>query len=133
MTLSSDATPTSAAPVQRTVIVGASLAGLRAADALRGEGFACALTMIGDERCAPYDRPPLSKRVLAGRLPAEHTSLPRMSDLQAEWLLGVPAAWLNLQSREVRLSDRRRFGFDRLLIATGTRARRWPAVTVPHT
>lgn len=112
--------------VQRIVIVGASLAGLSAAEALRSEGFAGTLTVIGDEPYAPYDRPPLSKNVLTGWLPAEHTTLPQSVDLQAEWLLGVPATGLNLDNREVELADGRRFGFDRLLIATGTRARPWP-------
>jgi NADPH-dependent 2,4-dienoyl-CoA reductase/sulfur reductase-like enzyme len=55
----------------RAVIVGASLAGLRAAEALRAEAFAGSLALIGDEPCEPYDNPPLSKRVLAGRIPAE--------------------------------------------------------------
>ena len=59
---------TIAPPVQRIVIVGASLAGLSAAEALRSEGFAGKLTIIGDEPYAPYDRPPLSKAVLTGRL-----------------------------------------------------------------
>jgi NADPH-dependent 2,4-dienoyl-CoA reductase/sulfur reductase-like enzyme len=68
----------------------------------------------------------LSKSVLSGRLSVEHTLLPRTRDLQAEWLLGVPAAGLNLSRREVELADGRRVGFDRLLIATGTRARPWP-------
>ena len=49
----------------RIVIVGASLAGLRAAEALRDEGFTGSLTIIGDEVHEPYDRPPLSKQVLA--------------------------------------------------------------------
>ena len=48
-------------------IVGASLAGLRAAEALRREGFDGRLTLIGDEPHLPYDRPPLSKQVLAGK------------------------------------------------------------------
>ena len=61
----------------RIVIVGASLAGLRAAEALRLEGFAGPLTLIGDEPYPPYDRPPLSKTVLTGWLPAEHTTLPQ--------------------------------------------------------
>jgi NADPH-dependent 2,4-dienoyl-CoA reductase/sulfur reductase-like enzyme len=73
------------------VIVGASLAGLRAAEALRAEGFTGALTLIGDEPHAPYDRPPLSKAVLTGWLPADHTTLPQLLDIDAEWLLGVPA------------------------------------------
>ena len=52
----------------RIVIVGASLAGLRAAEALRAEGFRGHLTIIGDELYEPYDRPPLSKQVLGGCL-----------------------------------------------------------------
>jgi 3-phenylpropionate/trans-cinnamate dioxygenase ferredoxin reductase component len=55
----------------RAVIVGASLAGLPAAEALRAEGFAGSLTLIGDESYKPYDKPPLCKRVLAGGMPAE--------------------------------------------------------------
>ena len=110
--------------VERIVVVGASLAGLYAAEALRAEGFSGLLTLIGDEPYEPYDRPPLSKSVLAGWLPAEHTALPQ--DLEAEWLLGVPATWLDAAGRHVELADGRRIAFDRLLIATGTRARPWP-------
>jgi NAD(P)H-nitrite reductase large subunit len=55
----------------RIVIVGASLAGLRAAEALRKEGFTGQLTIIGDEAEEPYDRPPLSKQVLIGAIAAE--------------------------------------------------------------
>jgi 3-phenylpropionate/trans-cinnamate dioxygenase ferredoxin reductase subunit len=110
----------------RAVIVGASLAGLRAAEALRDEGFAGTLTVIGDEPHEPYDRPPLSKRVLAGRMPADRTTLPRLRDTGATWLLGVPAVGLDRRAREVRLADGRRIAYDRLVIATGTRARPWP-------
>src|SRR5260370_21013905 len=60
---------------ERIVIVGASLAGLRAAEALRREGFGGHLTLIGDEPYPPYDRPPLSKQVLSGQLAVEHTTL----------------------------------------------------------
>ena len=60
----------------RIVIVGASLAGLRAAEALRDEGFTGSLTIIGDEVHEPYDRPPLSKQVLKGWVPAGNTKLP---------------------------------------------------------
>ena len=63
----------------RLVIVGASLAGLRAAEALRKEGFTGQLTIIGDELEEPYDRPPLSKQVLKGWVPADHTKLPRVT------------------------------------------------------
>jgi NADPH-dependent 2,4-dienoyl-CoA reductase/sulfur reductase-like enzyme len=116
----------SGADPRRIVIVGASLAGLRAAEALRAEGFTGALTLIGDEPHAPYDRPPLSKAVLTGWLPADHTTLPQLLDIDAEWLLGVPAVGLDLPDRHVALADGRRVAFDRLLIASGTRARAWP-------
>ncbi|HEX4354750.1 MAG TPA: FAD-dependent oxidoreductase, partial [Polyangiales bacterium] len=52
--------------MQRIVVVGASLAGLRTAQALRKRGFAGTLTLIGEEPHAPYDRPPLSKQLLSG-------------------------------------------------------------------
>ena len=78
----------------RIVIVGASLAGLRAAEALRKEGFAGQLTIIGDESEEPYDRPPLSKQVLKGWVPADHTKLPRVRQVDAEWRLGVAATGL---------------------------------------
>ncbi len=110
----------------RIVIVGASLAGLRAAQVLRREGFAGTLTLIGDEPGDPYDRPPLSKQVLTGQVSAERTALPTPAGLDAEWLCGQPATSLDLEARRVRLADGTDVGFDRLLIATGTRARPWP-------
>ena len=110
----------------RIVIVGASLAGLRAAEALREEGFTGPLTLIGDEPYQPYDRPPLSKTVLSGWLPVEHTTLPHFVDVDAEWRLGVPATGLDLTGRRVHLADGQEIPFDRLLITTGTRARQWP-------
>lgn len=123
---SSHRTATTPASVGRVVIVGASLAGLHAAEALRAEGFAGQLTLIGEEPHAPYDRPPLSKAVLSGWLPADRTTLPWRCDVAADWMLGVPATGLDVQAREVQLSGGRRVGYDRLLIATGTRARPWP-------
>ncbi|WP_031168233.1 NAD(P)/FAD-dependent oxidoreductase [Streptosporangium roseum] len=110
----------------RVVVVGASLAGLRAAETLREEGFTGSLTMIGDEPHEPYDRPPLSKQVLLGRVPADGTALPRRRAIDAEWRLGVAATGLDLTEKRVRLADGQEVGFDRLLIATGTRARPWP-------
>ena len=126
MTEGNDATANRFTQSGRAVIVGASLGGLRAAEALRTEGFAGRLTLIGDEPHEPYDRPPLSKRVLAGRMPAEHATLPRMRNVEAEWLLGVAATGLDARGRRVLLADGRQVGFDKLLIATGTRARPWP-------
>jgi NADPH-dependent 2,4-dienoyl-CoA reductase/sulfur reductase-like enzyme len=110
----------------RVVIVGASLAGLYAAEALRTEGHGGPLTLIGDEPYPPYDRPPLSKAVLAGRMLAHHTTLPQLRAIHAEWLLGVPAVGLDIATRVVTLADGRQISYDRLLIATGTRARPWP-------
>ena len=110
----------------RIVIVGASLTGLRAAEALREEGFRGQLVIIGDEPDEPYDRPPLSKQVLKGWVPADHTKLPRLRQVDAEWRLGVPATALDRANRLVRLADGSEVPGDRLLIATGVRARRWP-------
>lgn len=77
---------TAVGPDARIVIVGAGLAGLRAAEALRTEGFAGSITVVGEESEPPYDRPPLSKQVLIGFAPADHTILPRLGPLDGvEW------------------------------------------------
>ncbi|MFF6984354.1 NAD(P)/FAD-dependent oxidoreductase [Streptomyces sp. NPDC008343] len=110
----------------RIVIVGASLAGLRAAETMRAKGFAGSLTLIGDELHEPYDRPPLSKQVLLGMATADHTALPRRRSLDATWRLGVAATGLDMAARRVRLADGDEVPYDRLLIATGVRARPWP-------
>ena len=74
--------------------VGASLAGLRAAEALRLAGFTGSLTLIGDEPYPPYDRPLEDgpDRMAA----VEHTTLPQFVDIDAEWRLGVSAVALDL-------------------------------------
>lgn len=110
----------------RIVIVGASLAGLRAAEALRDKGFNGSLTIIGDEPHEPYDRPPLSKQVLKGCVPADHTKLPRLRRVDADWRLGVAAVALDRFNHVVKLANGEDIEYDRLLIATGTRARPWP-------
>src|SRR5258708_18010445 len=84
---------------ERIVIVGASLAGLRAAEALRREGFGRHLTLIGDELYPPYDRPPLSKQVLGGQLAVEHTTLACFQRLDPQCLLRVPAHRSSLAHR----------------------------------
>lgn len=111
----------------RIVIVGASLTGLRAAERLREEGFTGSLTLIGEETHEPYDRPPLSKQVLTGSAPSADTALPRRQALQAAWHLGTAASGLDLAAKQVHLADGRRIGYDKLLIATGARARAWPS------
>ncbi|MFF4228652.1 NAD(P)/FAD-dependent oxidoreductase [Streptomyces sp. NPDC001820] len=113
----------------RIVIVGASLAGLRAAETLREEGFTGSLTLIGDEPHEPYDRPPLSKQVLLGTASADRTLLPRRWAIDATWRLGVAATGLDMAAKRVRLADGDEVGYDRLLIATGVHARPWPHET----
>jgi NADPH-dependent 2,4-dienoyl-CoA reductase/sulfur reductase-like enzyme len=110
----------------RIVIVGASLTGLRAAERLRAEGFTGSLTLVGEEPQPPYDRPPLSKQVLLGKVPAGHTGLPQRRELDAQWKLGVRATGLDPVEKRALLADGAEVPFDRLLIATGTRARPWP-------
>ena len=110
----------------RIVIVGASLAGLRGAEGLRKAGFSGPLTIIGDEPHEPYDRPPLSKQVLKGWVPADHTKLPRLRPVDADWRLGVAATHLDRVNRLVHLANGDQVPYDRLLIATGVRSRQWP-------
>lgn len=113
------------------VIVGASLAGLRAAEALRAGGFAGTLTIVGAEPHPPYDRPPLSKQVLTATGPPPDTTLPVRDDLHARWLLGRPAAGLDIEHRTVNLSDGTAVPYDALVIATGAVARSWPGHRPP--
>ncbi|NGM35692.1 FAD-dependent oxidoreductase [Methylobacterium sp. DB0501] len=108
------------------VVAGASLAALRGAEALRAGGFAGRLVLVGDEPHLPYDRPPLSKHVLTGEIAPGATTLPGVGALRAEWRLGAPAAGLDRAGRALLLAGGERLPFDRLLIATGARARPWP-------
>lgn len=111
---------------QHIVIVGASLAGLRAAETLRQDGFDGSITIVGDEPHRPYDRPPLSKQVLTGKTDADGTALPVPDDLGAEWVLGTAATGLDLERRRVRLTEGEDLAFDSLVIATGARPRVLP-------
>ncbi|MCX4636879.1 FAD-dependent oxidoreductase [Streptomyces sp. RPA4-5] len=115
--------------MDRIVLVGASAAGLTAADALRREGYTGSLTLVGEELWAPYDRPPLSKQVLAGAWEPERTVL-RQEDgirgLNLDLRLGCRATGLDPAARTVTLADGDRLRYDGLLLATGLRPRRLP-------
>ncbi|WP_030954641.1 NAD(P)/FAD-dependent oxidoreductase [Streptomyces sp. NRRL S-481] len=114
----------------RTVaVVGASLAGLSAARSLRKQGYDGRLVVIGDEVHRPYDRPPLSKEFLAGRIGEVELALePDDEDLRAEWLLGARATGLDSAPRAVRLADGREVRADGIVIATGASARILPGM-----
>jgi NADPH-dependent 2,4-dienoyl-CoA reductase/sulfur reductase-like enzyme len=106
------------------VIAGGGLAAQRAAETLRRGGYDGRLRMICAERHRPYDRPPLSKEVLAG---VEHGSFRLEAWYEehgVELELGVAAAGLDCRLRAVTLADGRELRYDRLLIATGSRPRR---------
>lgn len=121
--------------MKRIVVVGASAAGLAAAETLRREGYDGTLTLVGDEPHPPYDRPPLSKQVLSGQWDADRTVLRTPEDLAALGLdlrLGVAAAGLDLAGRLVRLADGSTVPYDRLVIATGVRPRRLPGDRDAH-
>jgi 3-phenylpropionate/trans-cinnamate dioxygenase ferredoxin reductase subunit len=110
-------------------IVGASLAGLRAAEGLRDEGFAGRIVLIGEELHLPYDRPPLSKQVLAGTWPPEKAVLAdrvKLDSLRIEQHLGRRAVALDTEAREVRLDDGEAIGADAIVLATGAVPRRLP-------
>ncbi|MGH3801816.1 MAG: NAD(P)/FAD-dependent oxidoreductase [Pseudonocardiaceae bacterium] len=108
-------------------VIGASLAGLCAARALRAQGFAGELNIVGAERNRPYDRPPLSKEYLAGAIDEASLTLePDDEDLQANWLLGLSATNFDAGTRSVTLSDGSQLSADGFILATGSRARPWP-------
>ena len=111
---------------ERVIVVGAGLAALRGAEALRDAGFSGSLAIVGAEPYRPYDRPPLSKHVLTGEIAPDATTLPSSLDAGVDWHLGNPAVRLDREARAVHLADGYVLPYDRLLIATGTRARPWP-------
>lgn len=111
------------------VIVGASLAGAKAAEALRAAGFDGPVTLIGAEEELPYERPPLSKAYLQGN--AERgTIYAHPADWYAtagvELRLGVRVTGVDPVAHEVTLDDGSRAGFAKLLLTTGSSPRRLP-------
>lgn len=117
--------------MERVVVVGASVAGLHAAEWLRDLGFGGALTVIGDEPYLPYDRPPLSKQVLDGTWEPDDIVLrgpEDYEDLGVDWLVGRRASGLDALARAVVLDDGTSVPFDGAVIATGSVPRRFPGL-----
>ena len=112
----------------RAVVVGASLAGLRAAEALRQRGYDGSLTLVGSEAHRPYDRPPLSKQVLTGRVGPEDTALRADDALDVEWRLSTSASGVDLDRRRVHLAGADDLAFDHLVIATGAHPKMLPGL-----
>ena len=113
----------SASVIRRIVVVGNGIAGLTAADTMRDAGFDGELTIVGDERHPPYSRPALSKALLSGGADASAHGLPAPTHGARE-LLGVRASGLDPERRRVTLDDATELPYDRLVVATGSRARR---------
>ena len=80
------------------VIIGGGQGGFQVAASLRAEGYQESITLIGDEPHLPYDRPPLSKQVLHGWVPADHTKLPRMRATRALIMLRIILSALGTSS-----------------------------------
>jgi NADPH-dependent 2,4-dienoyl-CoA reductase/sulfur reductase-like enzyme len=112
-----------------TVIVGASIGGARTAQALRSGGYQGEITLVGDEPMLPYDRPPLSKGLLAGTATAESVTLltqAQAADLGIRLRLGRAARHLDVAGSFVQLEDGERLRYDDVVIATGARPRPSP-------
>ncbi|MQS17027.1 NAD(P)/FAD-dependent oxidoreductase [Streptomyces kaniharaensis] len=115
--------------MRRVVVVGASAAGLTAAETLRREGYHGHLTLIGEEPHLPYDRPPLSKQILAGSRPPSASALRGPDDyarLDLDLRPGRRAIALDADRRRVQLDDGTSLDYDGLIIATGVTPRRLP-------
>lgn len=114
---------------RRAVIVGSSVGGVRAAQALRSEGFEGSIVLIGEETHLPYDKPPLSKAFLSGKSGIADVSLltaDEAKELNIDLLLGHAAQSVDVEMNEVHLNDGTTVAFDYLIIATGARARPSP-------
>ena len=111
------------------LIVGASLAGAKAAEALREEGFDGPLIMIGEESERPYERPPLSKDYLLGKAERETVYVhPQQwyAEHDVDLRLGVTVTAVHPSAHEVSLADGSRIGYAKLLLTTGSAPRGSP-------
>src|ERR1700742_385522 len=120
--------------LSNVVVVGAGVAGTRAAETLRQEGYDGALTIVGAERQGPYHRPPLSKKLLTGKVHRAGVDLAPQFDIDARVLRGASALQLDMSARtaQVRGDDQDLpVPFDGLVIASGAVPREWPGGPVP--
>jgi 3-phenylpropionate/trans-cinnamate dioxygenase ferredoxin reductase subunit len=111
------------------VVLGGGQAGAWAAKTLRTEGYTGEISLIGDELDAPYERPALSKKVLAGTAQPESTLLLKpeaLADLGVKWLPGVRATSIDRSTKRLALEDGRSLGYGKLLLCTGGRPLRPP-------
>ncbi|UWE08557.1 NAD(P)/FAD-dependent oxidoreductase [Actinacidiphila bryophytorum] len=112
---------------QTFVIVGAGLAGAKAAETLRSEGFTGRVILIGDERDHPYERPPLSKGYLTGSAERDSAFVQQpgwYAEHDVELHLGQPVVHLDKATRTITLGDGSTLIYDKLLLATGSEPRR---------
>ncbi len=109
------------------VILGAGHAGGRAAEALRTAGFAGPVTLLGSEPHPPYERPPLSKDLLSGKIAVERAFLKPLDFYAAQAItlrLGRTAVAIDRAARRINLADGASLAYDRLLLTTGARPRK---------
>src|SRR5688572_15339719 len=101
--------------LNQIVVVGGNAAGLTAVESLRNKGYTGKLTLVGDEPYVPYDRPPLSKKLLAGELDVEQTWLrdaDTLSNVEAELMFGCRAVRLDRDPQAVVLSSGEHLPYD---------------------
>jgi 3-phenylpropionate/trans-cinnamate dioxygenase ferredoxin reductase subunit len=113
-------------PGATVVVVGASLAGLRACEAFREEGFDGRIVLVGAEGHMPYDRPPLSKEILTGKWESDKVTLRRggLDDLNIDFRRATRAAAVDADARVVTLDGGEKLSYDGLVIATGACVKR---------
>lgn len=100
------------------------MGGLRTAEALRNNGFTGRITMIGEEAHLPYNRPPLSKEVLAKEVTHEAVAFKLRAQVEdVTWHLGDPATSVDLDKKAVTTASGKSFEYDGLVIASGLRPR----------